>query len=150
MTTKRIKLSQQDHRALQAAIGAAIAVYRKESEKASTGVFPAMGVDDQPAAQGPTVDLVQASMAMATVSLLHAVSRAADSVGSEADQAASPIQFTEPADEECDGDWDLSVIISYSGDHTTPGYQAMLAIFNANLQGKASRDIMRLLDKLLG
>ncbi|MCK2185703.1 hypothetical protein [Halomonas getboli] len=150
MTMKRIKLSQHDHQTLQAAIGAAIAVYQQEAEKASAGTAPAMGVDDQPAAPRPPVDLVQASMAMATVSLMHAASRAANNVGTDAAQEASPVQFSVPNDDECDDDWDMSVIITYSGDHTTPSYQAMLAIFNANLQSKASTDVMRLLDKLMG
>lgn len=143
MAIKKYTLNEQDFDLLKTAVSETISIYKRKANEASPQ--PAFGIDDQPD-EAPKADVVQISMALATLSLLYSVKNSMRNVDAVIRATSNyPVQF---AISEAPGDYD-AYIVSYDDANTSMGYQALLAISNASVQYSDHLPTKRLLYKIL-
>lgn len=143
MAIKKYTLNEQDFETLKEALAEAISIYTKIGNAALPQ--PAFGIDDQPD-EAPKPDVVQVSMALATLSLLHSVENSMRNIDAVIRVASNyPVQF---AISEAAGEYD-SYILAYDDSTNSMGYNALLAISNACVQYKLPLASQRLLCKIL-
>lgn len=143
MAIKKYTLSEQDFETLKEAVAESISIYTSRGNAAQPQ--QALGIDDQPD-EAPKPDVVQISMALATLSLLHSVKNSMRNIDAVIRATSNyPVQF---AISEAAGEYD-SYILAYDDSTSSMGYNALLAISNACVQYKQPLASQRLLYKIL-
>lgn len=149
MNTAKHTLTEQESNLFRSAIEVAVGAYQNHANKVTDYRAPAFGLDDQPADDQSHVDPVASSAAMMMISLMKVIAKDYSDAMTHDKASIGPLSFAAIDGE--DDSYEVTVSYQFSRhQQTSLGYQALLAIFNANLaHPERHSPTMKLLERLL-